>query len=310
MVIKPPNAPAVPAHPSGRAIRKLRTASRRIETVSMQWDQYRAQAAVTFDPEIDVATNTVQYIAHVTAEPPFDEMEDEVRAVVADARSALDNLIHDLGVSHGVGSARLAKNAFPAVAADRASDWASRASKSLAGLPRDVVVRVRAIQPFSQASLPGLVHPATLLSQLSNDDKHKHGLHMALVPHITGTHHLASAQFTVPTELLGQLTRGVDPDQIMDFDPNAVVNGAAVVTLRFPPTVDLASLKLSPLDLPLSLALIRKGDDRRHPLLPSMRNALRWAREAARYVSGASDRVPEPHDRSLLAPPSPDITGA
>lgn len=302
MVIKPRSPRPVPAHPAERAVRKLRAASARLEAVSSVWDEYRSSAGLTYDPEVDTATGTVRYVAHVAVAPPTVELEDEVRAVVADARSALDNLVYDLGVAHGIKTAQLSRNGFPAVQADRASDWDERSSKSLAGLPQDVVERVRDVQPFSQPILPGLVHPATLLNQLSNDDKHKDGLALGLVPHVPSQHLLAETRFTLPAELASQFAEGADPDEIIDFDPNAVVDGAAVVTLHFPPMADLATLELSPLDLPLSLTLLGKRDDLQHPLLPSLRNALRWARETARYVSGGSDQVPEPYDPSLVVP--------
>jgi hypothetical protein len=313
MVIAPRQARVPPSHPAAPAIGKLRTASKKLGELSAQWNEFRAVVRVGFEPRYDAASHTVSYFAHVAPQPPLEDYAVSLRGVVADARSALDNMVYDLGVVHGVRAKDLGRNAFPALGTRDANDWARRRGEALTGLPADVVRRVQDVQPFMMVPQTGVPHPLEVLNRLSNDDKHRWGIELGLVPHVAGTHRLVTADFALPAEVAkAMLQRPLTPDDVdavIDFDPNPVVGHRPVLALHLPDEVDIEGIKLTPLDLPLSLAIVSLTDAANLPVFPVLGNALRWAREAVRYVTGVTDAPPVPFEPGLIVGPDGDPLG-
>ena len=307
MGIAPRQPRTPPGHPTVRAINKLRHASAVLSELSGRWNAFRAGVQVSFDPTYDAETDTIQYFAHVVPVPPFDDYEAPVRNVVGEARSALDNLVYDLGVLHGANPKQLGKNAFPVIDSGEPAAWAGRGPAKLAGIPPDVASRIRDVQPFMARQFPVAVHPLTLLARLSNDDKHRWGIEIGLVPSVVGTHKLTTMKFELPRDVAKALTdRTMSPDEVdamLHFDPNPVVEDRPVAALRLPAGVEFSAVTLAPLDLPLSLAVVSLSEEAPQPVFPALSNALRWARETVRYVAGGAESPPAPFGPGVLVDP-------
>jgi hypothetical protein len=296
-----PTAPVMGAHPADGPIHKLRDADRSLDELSAVWTLYLTRARIHFDVLVDVVNQTINHVARVAAPLPTADLERPLRAGVHDARSALDNLIHNLGVAAGATEAALKRNAFPIVGDARA--WDDYERNRLRELPAETRVRIRAVQPFAQQGpAPWPPHPLELLAALSNADKHRTSLTVHLAPNPpAGRHLLSSFRFTVPREAVDEATTALsDVDKVLDLNLSAVVDGAVVARMRIPVPLEVEKVDVSPLELPLSLSIEHVPGERPLPVIPTLRNATRFAREAVRYIVGGLDDPPVPYPDGLV----------
>lgn len=219
---------------------------------------------------------------------------------MADGRSALDNAVHAIGVREELSEAQAKKNAFPILS--KSTRWAD-GRRRLEGLPADVVDRVERVQPYHQSDDRLPPHPLEVLRELSNADKHQAGFAVGLSPSIVGERLLGELDFDLPGEAAADLARPLtapDVDQMIDRSLNHVHDGAVVVRIRIPGLASAERHKAGSLDLPLMLNATLRDGVPAHPVIPTMRNALRFARETIRYITGGTDHVPVAFPSGML----------
>jgi hypothetical protein len=283
-----------------RPIQKLRDADAVLDEVSEMWNAYRGSTTATFEPRIDPTVGALEYVARIPVEPPIKQIERRLRAVVADGRSALDNAVHAIGVREELSEAQAKKNAFPILS--DSTRWAD-GRRRLKGLPADVVDRVERVQPYHQSDDRLPPHPLEVLRELSNADKHQDGFAVGLSPSVVNTHLLGELNLVLPREAAADLARPLtasDVDQMIDLNLNHVHDGAVVVRIRIPGLASAERLEVGPLDLPLMLNTSLRDGAPAHPVIPTMRNALRFARETVRYITGGTDDVPVAFSAGML----------
>ncbi|WP_419703218.1 hypothetical protein [Promicromonospora sp. NFX87] len=278
-----------------RPIRKLRDADAALTLVSEAWDTFRASTSAVFEPRIELDAGAVEYVARIPVAPPVEEFEERLRAVVEDTRSALDNAVHAIGTAQGV-SQKAAKNiAFP-ILSDRA-EWAKARRGRLNEVSEDVVGRIEQVQPYHQSDDRFPPHPLEVLREFSNADKHRAGFAVELSPSVVTERLLSEINLVIPSQTAADVPQSLTPEDVsrmVDLDLDHVVDGAVVVRVRVPGLASAEHLEIGPLDLPLMLNATLHDGAPSHPVIPTMRNALRFARETIRYVTGGTTDVPVP----------------
>lgn len=281
-------------------LRKLGDADRALAVLSDSWDQYRAQVEVGYEPVVNRGDRVVEYVARVTAQPPTDELEHLLRDAVHNARSALDNLIFGLGRAEGASQEALRRNAFPVVAE---GSWGRARRSQLKELPTDISTRVHHVQPVVQDDgLPGPPHPLLILNELENSDNHRASLSMHVLPSPSGGRSLlTSLDFRVDADQVAQAREILSrPDDIIELDVGPVVDGGVVARFHFPEPLELVPEGPAPLALPLALGAETEAGEFWTPILPLMRNSIRFAREAAVYVAQGGAASPEPYPAGMV----------
>ena len=293
------------ARPGGRKplevpLRKLDDADRALAILSDSWDDYRERVEVGYEPVVNRDDRVVEYVAHVTAQPSRDDLERLLREVVHNARSALDNLIYGLGRAVGASQEALRRNAFPVLAE---GSWGRASRSQLKELPLDIVGRVRHVQPVVQdEGLPGPPHPLLVLNELENSDNHRASLSMHVRPSPPGgTSLLTSLDFRVDAAQAAEARMALSRvDDIIELDVGPVVDGGVVARFHFPEPLELVPEGPAPLALPLGLGAETEAGEFWTPIVPLMRNSIRFAREAAVYVAQGGAAPPEPYPAGMV----------
>ena len=111
---------------------------------------------------------SVDLLVRLREQPPIEDYSFRLSEALHQARSALDGLAWELSHQHGAVPKKERELYFPAL--DDATKW-SAAAKRLVSMPADVLDRIEKIQPYH--SLPATTSFISVLSRLSNQDKHR-----------------------------------------------------------------------------------------------------------------------------------------
>lgn len=278
---------------------KLQAARKTLREFFDSWDGYRSTVEVDFEP-IATEAAVLTWIAHIQPSVRDTDIERKLRYVVSDVRTALDNLVHEIGTIVGVDEKALRNNAFPIVAEEKS--WGKQRRERLSQLPQSVVDRIHDVQPFARPRrVPIPEHPLVLLSDLDNANKHRDSFQMGLVPNFGRLHQLSSVSFELPVELASALSERQfsekQVDEMIKFFPGLgpVHDGDRVLEVRLPQGIEPPTLEVSALNLPLSLAaLYDQGESGHFPVGPVISDAFEYVRDTVLYVAGLDARPPQP----------------
>jgi hypothetical protein len=107
----------------------------------------------------------------VNERPPIQRWNTIVGDCIHNLRSALDAAVWEFACYSGSEPTRPHQIQFPIV--DKPGEWAKTAARQLAGVPNEVVERIRVTQPFMHPEVDRPRHAALLLQYISNTDKHR-----------------------------------------------------------------------------------------------------------------------------------------
>lgn len=302
MVIRPPLDDVGGEHPLVLPLRKVAAAKRSLRAYVDEWQDYLDTEGLAIEKVVNAELHAIEFQVRLHRRAPLGSLESKLRSCVQDSRSALDNLVHAIGVACGASDSALRKNSFPVVR--QSKEWAKTAKQRLGGLPADVVGRVSAVQPFAHTPLSWPPHPLDLLSVMSNADKHRDGIRLAVRPSFPeGQVQIGEAQFVVETSAHKEALEDFGgPDEVLDLDMRTIVDGAVLFRVRFPRVAELGLVEAKLKDFPIAPVAIVQGEDRRGPLIPAMENCVRWVRETVLYVHGGGDCAPDPAPRTSRMP--------
>lgn len=302
MVITSPPDDVEGEHPLVLPLRKVAAAKRSLRAYADEWQDYLDTEGLAVEKVANAELHAIEFKVRLHRRAPLESLESSLRSCVQDSRSALDNLVHAIGVASGASDSALRKNAFPVVL--QSKEWAKTAKQRLGGLPVDVVGRVRAVQPFAHMALSWPPHPLDLLSVMSNADKHRDGIRLAVRPSFPeGQVHIGEAHFAVDTSAHKEALEALgSPDEVLDLDMRTIVDGAVLLRMKFPRVADLGLVEATLKDFPIAPVAIVEGEHRRGPLIPAMENCVRWVRETILYVHGGGDSPPDPVPRTKQMP--------
>ena len=292
MAIKVPSEEPQYAHPAQLPIRKLRDATQTLRRVDEIWQGWAALGPARLDIIKDGDQHSIVTVVRLDAPPPIDELNVPLRNCVHDGRSALDNLILQLARKNNATEKQLLRVAF--LVADSESQWNKSSREALAGLSAETVNRVRNVQPFSSPEHSGPRHPLAMLHDLWNADKHRDGFTAAvgLSPSARGSI-IGTLRIKIEPEHVDKMSQALsDVDRMMDVDLGPILDGTRLLTVRLPEDVSLDALEAASVNAPVTLALVGPGVSITDSAIASLANALRYARDAVRYVSGVVDVVP------------------
>lgn len=107
----------------------------------------------------------------VNERPPIQRWSTIIGDCIHNLRSALDSAVWEFACYSGSAPARPHQIQFPIV--DKPNDWIRTAERQLAGVPSEVVERIRVMQPFMHPEDDRARHAAVMLQFISNTDKHR-----------------------------------------------------------------------------------------------------------------------------------------
>ncbi|WP_431711462.1 hypothetical protein [Glutamicibacter uratoxydans] len=278
---------------------KLQEARKTLREFFDAWDGYCRRAEVGFEPSMS-EMGVLTWVARIRPSVRDTDMERKLRYVVNDVRTALDNLVHEIGMHVGADEKVLFNNAFPVVA--ETDSWRKAVKDRLSQLPQPVVDRIRDVQPFARPRRgPFPKHPLALLSDLDNANKHRDSFQVGLVPNPGQIRQLSSISFQLPVELAATITAmqhsEEQVDEMIKFLPGLgpVHDGDPVFEIRLPNGISPPTLEISPLDLPLSLAAVYDQERSGHfPIRPVIIDAYEYVRDTVLYVAGLDTKPPRP----------------
>jgi hypothetical protein len=292
MAIKVPAEQPHYEHPAQLPIRKLRDATQTLRRVDEIWQSWAARTPARLEMIKDGDQHSIVTVVRLDTPPPIDELNVPLRNCVHDGRSALDNLMLQLARRNNATEKQLRRVAF--LVADSESEWNRSWREALGGLSVETVTRVRNVQPFSLPEHSGPRHPLAMLHDLWNADKHRDGFTAAvgLSPRARGSI-LGTLRLKVEPEHVDEMREALsDVDRMMDVDLGPIVDGTRLLTVKLPEGVSLDALEYASMNAPVTLALVGPGVSITDSAIASLANALRYARDAVRYVADIVDAVP------------------
>lgn len=300
MAIELPDPAAQEGHPAQLPIRKLRDASMSLLDIERIWQNYVAGASMRFETVKDRDRHTLTTVVRLETPLPTHELNRHLRSCVNDGRSALDNLITRLAHDHGATSEQLRKTAFPVAMTPR--EWKNALRRDLGPLPEAIVARVSNVQPFASKEPSAPPHPLTLLKELWNADKHRFSFSAVLgFSPQAGQSQLASFNATVETEHLDSFLQHVrDVDTAFQLDLGPIHDGKRQLVMRLPEWMDLDQLEFEPADVRVTMGLSAPGVSITDPAIVMLKNALRYARESVRYITGGLESPPQAFPPGLV----------
>lgn len=293
MAIKMPSSEPDSQHPAQLSITKLRQASEQIDEVENLWQDYMRRETWQFEIAKDEMQHALVLVVRLSSPLPTEALNGLLRSSVNSGRSALDNLITSLARDNVTTEKELRLLAFPIT--QSGEEWKKgRWDSKLRSLTDEGLARVKRVQPFCSISEPGLGHPLQILHELWNADKHRNSFSAAigLSPRAAQVE-LLEMQFDTAVEHLEDVKEHLsDIDATMDLNLGPIGNGTHLITIRVPKDVNLDQVDIRPRDATFTLGLIGPGVSITHSGIAVLRNALRYARETVRFVSGISDQLP------------------
>lgn len=277
---------------------KLQEARKTLREFFDAWDGYRGKVKISSELSM-TEMGVLTWVARIRPSVRETDMERKLRYVVNDVRTALDNLVHEIGMHVGADEKALRNNAFPVVS--ESESWGKAVKERLSQLPQPVVDRIHNVQPFARPRrVPFPEHPLVLLSALDNANKHRDSFQVGLVPNPGRIHQLSSISFQLPAELAAtvhamQLSEE-QVDEMIKFLPGRgpVHDGDPVLEVRLPSGISPPTLEVSGLDLPLSLAAVYdQGRSGHFPIRPVIMDAYEYVRDTVLYVAGLDTKPPK-----------------
>lgn len=293
MAIKMPDPNPQYAHSTQLPIEKLRNASAVLLSAEEVWQVYTASTSLRYETVKDHEQHAVLIIVRLDSPPPIDELNALLRICINEGRSALDNLATYLARAHGATDEQLRRTSFPVANTD--AEWKKSNWARLGLLPDDTRDRVRNVQPFTSPEQLGPSHPLTLLHELWNADKHRDSFSAAVAfSPPAGQSRLPTLEMTINNndhlDTLGDYAREVDRNVDLDFGP--IQDGTQLLLARLPEDVGLDQVTVESVNVQLTMGLIGPGISIPDSAIALFENALRYAREAVRYVAGGRDALP------------------
>lgn len=300
MGIKIPSPEPQFHHPAQLPLMKLREATSGLHQAEEIWRGYMARRPLRLEMVKDNDQHTIEIIVRLDTPLPAEDLSRLLRNCVNGGRSALDNLITRLARDRGATEKQLKQVAFPVVATEAA--WKNDRWGTRLGMLSDVVVRVRRVQPLASREAPGPAHPLVVLHELWNADKHRgsFGAAIGLSPQ-AGETNLFNMSVTVATEHVGSLGKHLsDVDSVIDLDLGPIEDGTRLMTIRLPKGVNPDDVTIEPADVPFTMGLVGPAVSITDSAIAVLGNALRYARDTVRFVSGISDELPKEYPPGLI----------
>lgn len=254
-----------------------------------------------FETVKDRDRHTVATVVRLKPSLPTQALNRHLRACVNDGRSALDNLITRLAQDHGATSDQLRRTAFPVATTPR--EWKDASRRDLGPLPDAIVARVRTVQPFISTEPSAPPHPLTMLRELWNADKHRFSFSAVLgFSPQAGRSQLASFTATVETERIDTFVQHIrDVEGAFQLDMGPIHDGKRQLTMRLPEWMDLDHVEIEPADVQVTMGVVAPGVSITDPAVVMLENALRYARETVRYITGGLETPPDAFPPGLIA---------
>ena len=98
--------------------------------------------------------------------------------------------------------------------------------------------------------------------------------------------------FDTDQGLLHIWMKDVDVDKMIDLDLGPITDGTRVMVHRLPDEVSLDAVVVESVHVEVTLGLIGPGVSISDSAVALLKNALRYARETARYIAGITDSAP------------------
>ncbi len=175
--------PAVPParDPSPWPSMKIAQARAHLATLRSRIDVWQSTRPVTADVSLLDSRLGATWHLNIRSEPPVAEWSLHVGDCIHQLRSALDACVWDLinATGHPL-PADPHRIQFPIEGADP-DRWAKVAKDRLRGMPAEIVERIKNLQPFNRPEGERTADGLLLLQELSNADKHRANVRVAVV---------------------------------------------------------------------------------------------------------------------------------
>lgn len=157
---------------------KLVRANRQAGTLWQGFNEWLASVSPQTRAEFSDGGRRAVLLANLPSEPPTEEWALQYADAVHNFRAALDGLAWEVAHLDGARPSASAARSLYFPMARSAEQWDATVKKSLKSVPRDVLERIRSVQPFMARTTEEL--PTVLLHELDRADKHRSSLSVQL----------------------------------------------------------------------------------------------------------------------------------
>lgn len=267
---------------------RLVVAMRHYRALERNWQAWLAGNPLSIEVTASPLMGTVESVVRFSS--PLDQsLASHAKACMGEVRAALDNMIVAM-VAEAGGSETQAS--FPITA--REEGWGRTAKRRMPGLAEDVRTRARALQSWAMDTPAGTQHPLVFLRQW-DADKHREPMRVGVGTNFPpGESHVGEVTMTFngpgAHEAARRATENIDVDAMFDLTVGVVRDGQVLSRTKLPPGAVVGKAHT---DGSFCLMALTDGISKPDPLFPQLMNLMRFADQAADYVTGVQPDVPK-----------------
>jgi len=267
---------------------RLVVAMRRYRALEHDWQAWLAGNPLSIEVKVSPLMGTVESVVRFTSAVD-QSLASHGKACMGEVRAALDNMTVAMVAEAGGNETQAS---FPITA--HREGWGKTVRRRMPGLTEDVRARARALQSWEMDTPMGTQHPLVFLRQW-DADKHRAPMRVEVGTNFpTGESQVGEVTMTFngpgAHEAARRATENVDVDAMLDLTVGVVRDGQVLSRTKVPPG---AVVYKAHTDGSFCLMAITDGESKPDPLFPQLMNLMRFAGQAADYVTGVQQDVPK-----------------